>query len=335
MIEISDISKTYNHQGHIVYALKDVSLSIEKGDIYGIIGLSGAGKSTLIRCLARLITPDTGHIIFHGKDITHIQGKKLRHYYQNIGMIFQHFNLLNGRTVAENIAYPLEISDAPQKIQGRVAELLKLVGLSQKASVYPARLSGGEKQRVGIARALAHCPDLLLCDEATSALDPKTTQEILTLLKKIHQTVGITIVLITHEMEVIKQICNKVAVIDQGEILEAGSVADIFADPKYDITKSFVQNTIHDIPQIFIDKISATCKLLRLRFTGETAKTAIISNMIKTCQVDANILLGWIDNLQTATIGTLVIELTGSEEQIHCAIQYLQAQSVHCEIINK
>src|ERR1700722_12141474 len=242
IIEIETISKIYKHAGKVVHALQDVSLSIEKEDVYGIIGLSGAGKSTLIRALARLVTPSSGRIIFHGKDIAYLTKGDLRDFRKNIGMIFQHFNLLSSRTVAGNIAYPLEIAQvSPQEQTQRVDELLGLVGLKEKKEAYPSQLSGGEKQRVGIARALANRPEVLLCDEATSALDPKTTKEILTLLKGINKNLGVTIVLITHEMEVIKQICNKVAVIEHGKIVEEGWVPDVFSDPKHSTTKHFLQ----------------------------------------------------------------------------------------------
>jgi D-methionine transport system ATP-binding protein len=333
-IEVKDISKSYQHAGKTVCALQNVKFFIEKGDVYGIIGLSGAGKSTLIRSLAGLVRPTSGAILFHGKDIAGMQGKALRGFRKNIGMIFQHFNLLSSRTVAGNIAYALEIAKVSKEDQKkRIDLLLGMVGLKDKRDAYPAQLSGGEKQRVGIARALANHPEVLLCDEATSALDPKTTKEILALLKDLSQTLGVTIVLITHEMEVIKRICNKVAVLDQGSIVEQGQVAQIFADPKHPITKNFLLSAAHEIPDTFFKDLSPNRKLLRLSFKGEAAGRPIISQMIKTFNVDANILLGWIDNLQTAIIGTLIIELTGPADILENAIRYLNDNNVRCEVV--
>lgn len=334
LIEITAISKSYQHAQKKVPALIDVSLSIEKGDVYGIIGLSGAGKSTLIRTLARLVKPDSGKILFQGKDIADMEGKELREYRQNIGMIFQHFNLLSSRTAAENIAYPLEVANAPKEIlEKRVRELLALVDLEEKQDAYPPQLSGGQKQRIGIARAIANHPEILLCDEATSALDPKTTKEILALLRSINQKLNLTIVLITHEMEVIKQICNKVAVIEKGKIIEEGLVTEIFADPQQKTTKNFLQNSSHEIPRHFFKEISPDRKLLRLSFKGKAAGEPLISQIVRNFNVDANILLGWLDNLQTVVIGTLVIELTGSPEGIQNALSYLNSHNVHYEVL--
>ncbi len=330
IIEVKNISKKYKDH----FALCDVSLAVEKNDVYGIIGMSGAGKSTLIRCLARLITPDAGQILFHDKDIAHLEGAPLRDFRKKIGMIFQHFNLLTSCTVADNIGYPLEISNIPAlEKEKRIDELLALVGLTAKKHAYPSQLSGGEKQRVGIARALANQPDVILCDEATSALDPKTTREILSLLRNINTTLGVTIILITHEMDVIKQICNKVAVLEKGQIVEEGSVSQVFSDPRHSITKNFVQNVTHDIPAEFFEASSPNRKLLRLKFTGATTKEPIISSLVRKFNVDANILLGWIDRLQNNTIGTLIIELKGPPEGIEQALPYLEENSVHYEVI--
>lgn len=334
ILEIKNISKSYNHIKKSAPALIDISLSIQKGDVYGIIGLSGAGKSTLIRSLARLIKPSTGKIFFNGKDIGLLEGNNLRNFHKNTGMIFQHFNLLTSRTVAGNIAYPLELSKNTKKEQDRrVDELLNLVDLKEKKHAYPSQLSGGEKQRVGIARALANHPEILLCDEATSALDPKTTKEILELLKAVNKSMGVTIVLITHEMEVIKRICNKVAVIEKGRIVEKGPATEIFADPKHPTTKHFLQNTTHEIPPIFFKETSPNRKLLRLSFKGKPAGEPNISRIIKKFNVEANILLGWIDNLQNMIIGTLVIELTGTPEAIQGSLNYLTEKLVHYEVL--
>lgn len=336
VIEIVEISKTYQHAGKMVRALDHASLSIEEGEVYGIIGLSGAGKSTLIRCLATLVKPSSGRILFHETDIAELEGKNLRHFRKNIGMIFQHFNLLSSRTVAGNIAYPLEIVNASKEEQDRrVDELLGLIGLKEKKDAYPLQLSGGEKQRVGIARALANHPQVLLCDEATSALDPKTTQEILELLKSINKKLGVTIILITHEMEVIKRICRKVAVIENGKIVEEGLVSEVFADPKHPTTQHFLQSTSHEIPPEFFHAISPSRKLLRLRFTGNAAGEPIISQIIKKFDVEANILLGWVDNLQSTIIGILIIELIGNPENIEKALIYLQDKGVGYEVLEK
>lgn len=336
LFQIEKIAKIYAHGGKTVQALQDVSLTIDAGDIFGIIGQSGAGKSTLIRMLARLIAPTSGKILFHSADIAHLEGDPLKSYRKKIGMIFQHFNLLSSRTVAGNIAYPLEVAHVPNEVQdARIDELLGLVGLKDKKFAYPSHLSGGEKQRVGIARALANHPEILLCDEATSALDPKTTREILDLLKSINQKLGLTIFLITHEMEVIKRLCNKVAVIHDGQIVEQGSVVQIFTDPQHATTREFLQSTAHEIPPEFFKEISDKRKLLRLRFKGKSTGEPVITQIVRKYDVDANILLGWIDNLQTTVIGTLIIDLTGTPENIVRALAYLKEQSVQCEVLEK
>ncbi len=334
MIEIIKASKVYKQAGKKVIALHDISFKIEKGDVFGIIGLSGAGKSTLIRALANLVPLSSGQILFHGHDIAALEKSGLRQFRKNIGMIFQHFNLLSSRTVEENIAFPMEIAKIPleeQKI--RIEELLRLVGLKEKRGSYPSQLSGGEKQRVGIARALANHPEVLLCDEATSALDPKTTKEILNLLQSINKKMGVTIVLITHEMAVIKQICHKVAVLEKGMVVEAGLVSQIFADPQHPTTKNFLQSTSHEIPEEFFHNPSPNRKLLRLKFKGKAAGEPIMSDIVRKFNVDTNILLGWIDRLQNFIIGTLIIELTGSPEGIASALQYLKEKSVHYEVL--
>lgn len=335
LIEIKALSKRYYQKKELdVHALRHVNFSIEKGDIFGIIGQSGAGKSTLIRCLAGLEKPSFGHILVHGKDITLLERKALRNYYKSIGMIFQHFNLLGSRTVAENISYPLEILRIDSElIRKRVYELLALVGLEEQKNQYPAQLSGGQKQRVGIARALAHDPEILFCDEATSSLDPKTTKEILALLKNIQKKLGLTIVLITHEMEVIKQICNKVAVLERGELVETGSLAQIFAHPEHPVTKSFVQNTVHEIPPHFLMEKADDKQLVHLHFRGDKADQPVITQMARKFNVDASILLGWIDSLQTITVGNLVVQLSGHPEDLQRALQFLKHQEIHYELI--
>lgn len=336
IIEIKSVSKNYFHSGKTTSALSDISFEIVKQEIYGIIGLSGAGKSTLIRCLSGIVKPSDGKILFHQKDISQLKGENLRQFRMKIGMIFQHFNLLSSRTVAGNIAYPLEIAGfSIEEQKKRVDELLKLVGLTSKKEAYPTSLSGGEKQRVGIARALANHPEVLFCDEATSALDPKTTKEILELLKTINKKLGVTIVLITHDMEVIKRICHKVAVIEGGEIVEEGLVAEVFSDPKHSTTKHFLQGSSHEIPEEFFKPQSDERKLLRLKFKGANAGDPVISQIVKKYNIDANILLGWIDHLQTTTVGTLIVELTGSQEGILGALDYLEKTKVRYEVLQK
>lgn len=335
IISIKSVSKTYKHAGKSSQALSDVSLVVEKGDVYGIIGMSGAGKSTLIRTLSRLVTPTSGQILFYDRDIAHMGKKALGEFRKKIGMIFQHFNLLSSYTVAQNIAYPLDIAGASQEEQTRrVDQLLDLVGLKDKKHNYPSQLSGGEKQRVGIARALAACPEILLCDEATSALDPKTTREILNLLTTINQELGLTIILITHEMEVIKQICHKVAVLDQGCIVENGLVSDIFANPEQAITQHFLQNTSHDIPAEFFKQVSDNRILVRLHFRGKVTGEPVMSEIVKKFNVNTNILLGWIDRVQTAFIGTLIIEITGDPEGIKQALNYLSEKTIQYEVLS-
>lgn len=334
VLKVNSVSKTYMHADKIITALQDVSFTVEKGDIYGIIGLSGAGKSTLIRCLSSLVKLSSGEILFHGNNIAHFTGRALRNFRKSIGMIFQHFNLLSSRTVAGNVAYPLEIANISKEERNqRVNELLELVGLLPRKHAYASLLSGGEKQRVGIARALANNPEVLLCDEATSALDPRTTKEILDLLKAINKKLGLTIVLITHDMEVIKRICNKVAVIEAGTIVEEGAVADLFADPHHPTTKRFIQSTSHEIPAEFFKPPSPNRKLLRLRFKGRAAGEPLIAQIVKKYQVEPNILLGWIDKLETTVIGTLIIELTGSPEGIASSLSYLADHLVQCEVL--
>ncbi len=310
-----------------VHALRHVNLSIEKGDIFGIIGFSGAGKSTFLRCLATLEKPSFGQIFIHGDEITKLSEAALRSVRLQMGLIFQNFNLFSARTVRENIAYPMEVAGLPKQEQGlRISELLGLVGLEEQKDAYPAQLSGGQKQRVGIARALANQPEILLCDEATSSLDPKTTREILALIKDLQKRLDLTVVLITHEMEVVRQICNKVAVLENGEVVEQGKISEVFVEPKHSATKQFALKTIHEIPTHLI---SGKGKVLHLHFKGEKADQPVITQMVKRFAVDANILLGWIDSLQTVTVGNLIIELTG--EAIEDAIAFLRAQDVSVE----
>jgi D-methionine transport system ATP-binding protein len=336
LIEIRKLSKVYDADGKAVEALKDINLTINKGEIYGIMGLSGAGKSSLIRCINMLESPTSGEILIDGVDITKLKGADLRNLRKKIGMIFQHFNLLMNSTVYENVAFPLRVSGVSEdKIRKRVDELLRVVDLSNKKDVYPSQLSGGQKQRVGIARALANNPDIILCDEATSALDPTTTESILSLLKSINREFGITIVVITHEMNVIKHLCDKVAVLENGIIVESGNVVNVFSDPKTETSKQFLKSMIAELPEdILLDDNNHQEKILRLYFIGNNARQPIISHLVKKFDVDANIIAGSIERIQDSQVGNLLIKLSGSSESISSAIEYLNQSNLRLEVLN-
>ncbi|MDD4378188.1 MAG: methionine ABC transporter ATP-binding protein [Eubacteriales bacterium] len=331
MINIEGVYKTYSGKEGNTEALKDVNLRVEKGDIFGIIGLSGAGKSTLIRCINRLEEPTKGNIFIEGKDIIKFGQDDLRDLRRSIGMIFQHFNLLSRKNCKENIAFPLKIMGYDnKKIEKRVDELLDIVDLKDKKLAYPSQLSGGQKQRVAIARALATKPKILLCDEATSALDPNTTSSILRLLKSINETLGITIVMITHQMEVIKEVCNKVAVISDGSIVEQGNTYDVFSKPSHPTTKSFIRDVSLNIDKNTVEDPENTV-IVRITFLDHKAKEPLIYKIIKNFDVEANILSGQINNIQGRTYGNLVVGLKGSNGKIEDAIKYLKEQSVIVE----
>lgn len=319
MITLENINKVYSNGLH---AVKNVNLKIEKGDIFGIIGLSGAGKSSLIRLINRLEEPTSGKIIINGEDILSLSKEKLLEKRKKIGMIFQHFNLLSSKTVEENIAFSLEIAKWDKKdIAKKVAELLEIVGLEDKAKYYPSQLSGGQKQRVSIARALANNPDILLSDEATSALDPKTTKSILQLIKEIQAKFGLTVVMITHQMEVVKELCNKVAIMSDGEIVEEGGIHHIFTEPKSPITKELIAN-IQD--EVEFDYFKTKGKyIINVKFLGSSAQEPIISKVIKEYGIDVSILGGSIDKLATMKIGHLFLELSGSIEAQERAIELI------------
>jgi D-methionine transport system ATP-binding protein len=316
MIKINNLTKVYHSKDKQVVAFDNINLEIDEGEIFGVIGPSGAGKSTLIRCLNLLEMPTSGEVIIDGQDITKLSTHKLREARKEMGMIFQRFNLLKSRTVADNVAFPLEIAGRSKKeIALKVAELLELVGLADKANNYPSQLSGGQQQRVGIARALANDPKVLLCDEATSALDPETTHSILELLKEINDKLGITIVIITHEMEVIKEICTKVAVLDKGTIAEHGDVIDIFTNPQAAVTKKFIERVINaNVPEELLSRVTVVNpdkgRLVKVSFIGESAGKPMISELVHNFAIDANILYGNIDKIQGTPFGTLIIELT-------------------------
>ncbi len=337
MIEIRNLKKVYHSDTGDVLALEDVNLNINKGEIYGIIGLSGAGKSTLIRCMNLLEKPTSGTIKIDGQDITALSGADLRQLRSSLGMIFQHFNLLMQRNVEDNIAFPLEIAKVPKsEIKERVKELLELVGLADKAKSYPAQLSGGQKQRVAIARALANRPKLLLCDEATSALDPMTTQSILSLLKDINRELGLTIVLITHQMSVIKEICDTVTVIDNTRIVETGPVLEVLANPKSQAAKNLFGHAIE--PELDARKKGSAnpdAVLIRIKFRGEATVRPVISNMIIQYRVNANILFGNIDHVKESVFGEMLLELSGNPDTVNEALKYLYDQDIIVEEVKR
>ena len=328
MIRFEHVSKTFQTKNGPFDALKDVSFEIEKGDIYGVIGYSGAGKSTLIRMVNALETPTSGNVWVEGKDIGTLNQKELRNLRKGIGMIFQQFNLLESKTIYDNVAIALKLNGVSKKdIEKRVTELLDFVELSDKKYSYPGQLSGGQKQRVGIARALANNPSILLCDEATSALDPKTTDSILELLKKINEMLHITIVIITHEMNVIQKICNKVAVMDYGQVVETGSVIQVFSDPRSDIARLFVGNLIRDvIPEPLVESIrreTRNSRLLRIKLENTDSTEPLLWEINRRFEVETNILYSTINVIQGIVVGIMLVLFTGTDEEIEKAEQYI------------
>ena len=337
MIELKNISKTYYDNGKKVEALKNINLSFNPGEIVGIIGYSGAGKSTLLRCINLLEPPTTGEVIINGVTLNTLNDKELREIRKKIGMIFQHFNLMKSRTISKNISYPLKGSNLSKKeIDLRVEELLELVNLKEKKENYPSQLSGGQKQRVGIARALANKPDIILCDEATSALDPETTISILKLLKKVNQELGVTIILITHQMEVIKEICDRVIVMEDGEIKEQGDIVEVFSRPKADITKKFL-STIFNSKKIseYLENLPSIPDehFIKLSYIGENAEEAYISKISRELDIDASILFGNIEIINGTSIGNLIVKFEGSEEKVSNAINYLNQNNIDTEVL--
>lgn len=341
MIEIKDVTKIYQGAAGKVEALKGVSLAVQAGKIFGIIGLSGAGKSSLIRCINMLEKPTQGTVKVAGLEMTQLNEKELREARKEIGMIFQHFNLLSSRTVEDNVAFPLELSGWKQEdIKSRVAEMLDLVGLADKAKQYPAQLSGGQKQRVGIARALASRPRVLLCDEATSALDPQTTRSILELLRDINRKLNLTIVLITHEMQVVREICHEVAVIENGLIIEEGDVYRVFTKPEHPTTKEFVSTIMNqELPESlagehFLQTFEPGCSmLLRIRFFGEATKEPMIATLVREFLWDVSILYGNIDYIQGKPQGTMVISVDAEEGKIREGLDVLKKKGLEVEVL--
>ena len=343
MIDLKDVSVIFQgDKQKEIKAVQNVSLHVNKGDVYGIVGYSGAGKSTLVRTINLLQRPTSGKVVINKKVITDLSEKELRQARKKIGMIFQHFNLMGSRTIFDNVAFPLKRSKLTKsQISKKVLELLDLVGLGDKADAYPSQLSGGQKQRVAIARALANDPEILLCDEATSALDPKTTSSILELLKKLNKDLGLTIVIITHEMQVVKEICNKVAVMEDGHVIEEGSLLEIFTNPQNQLTKDFINTATH-VDQ-GIDTVLAHPTLLNLKendvlaklsFVGGSTSEPLIAKLNNSFQVQGNILFGNVEILQETPVGTLLLVLSGSTEKIAEAIDYLQLNDVRVSIIS-
>ena len=326
MIELKHLSKIYDNGKTRVEAVKDINLTIEDGDIFGIIGLSGAGKSTLIRCINFLERPTEGQVVFDGVDLGAISNKELLKKRQSMSMIFQNFNLLSQRTALDNICYPLEIAGMSKKeAREKARGLLQIVGLSDKEKAYPVQLSGGQQQRIAIARALATDPKVLLCDEATSALDPTTTSSILNLLKDINKNMGVTIIVITHEMRVIEQICNKVAVIDSSHIVEEGPVKDVFTAPKSQIAKQLILPKNQGVPA------AEGFRCLRLVFDGTSAFEPIISALSRQCNTNVNILGANTKNIEGVAYGQMLIQLPEDEATVNGIKEFLDSKKVKYE----
>lgn len=340
MIKLNSITKVFQLGTRTITALSDVSLHVPAGQIYGVIGSSGAGKSTLIRCVNLLERPTSGTVLVDNQDLTHLSEGQLTQARRQIGMIFQHFNLMNSRTVAGNVALPLELGKLSKgEINARVKELLELVGLADKQDSWPANLSGGQKQRVAIARALATNPKVLLCDEATSALDPATTRSILELLKDINRRLGITILLITHEMDVVKRICDRVAVISNGELIEQNTVSEVFSHPKTPLAQQFIQSTLHlDIPEDYRARLSAenrpdSVPLLRLEFTGQSVDAPLLSESARRFNVNNNIISAQMDYAGGVKFGIMLTEMHGTEADTQGAIAFLKEHHVKVEVL--
>ncbi len=341
MIRLENVSKTFTDSNKEVHAVNNVSLTINDGDIFGIIGFSGAGKSTLVRCINLLEKPTVGKVFVDDAEITALSGKELRKARKKIGMIFQHFNLMPSRTIFGNVAYPLRGSGlSKEEIKEKVHHLLELVGISEKENAFPSQLSGGQKQRVAIARALANDPNILLCDEATSALDPQTTKSILNLLQQLNQTLGITVVVITHEMAVVKEICNRVAVMDHGDVVEEGEVFHVFASPKEPLTRSFIKTTsnLQKIEELIAadSPVVATKKgelIVRLSYVEKNTSEPLISTVTQKFGIILNIVFADVEIVQNAPIGGTVAIVSGESSRIDEALQYLRDKNVGVEVI--
>ena len=345
MIVLQHVSKVFagSDKTKQVHAVDDVSLTIQNGDIFGIIGLSGAGKSTLVRCINLLERPTSGSVEVDGQELTRMSAKELRQARKKIGMIFQHFNLMPSRTIFGNVAYPLRGSGlSKEEIRAKVHSLLELVGIADKENAYPSQLSGGQKQRVAIARALANDPKILLCDEATSALDPQTTKAILRLLHHLNQTLGITIVVITHEMAVVKEICNRVAVMDHGKVVEEGTVFSVFATPKEPITRDFIKTTsnLQKIEELITDDSPVVAlkpgeRIVRLSYVERNPSEPLISLITQKFGITLNIIFADVEIVQNAPIGGTVAIFSGDSGQIDAALTYLKEKNVGVEVIRQ
>lgn len=326
VIEIKNLCKSFNFKDTTVEALKDISLTVNEGDIYGIIGMSGAGKSTLVRCINYLEKPTSGTVIVDGKDLSKLGDEELREVRHKVSMIFQHFNLLMQRNVRDNVRFPLEIQGVKKKeANKRVEELLEIVGLSDKADSYPVQLSGGQKQRVAIARALATQPSILLCDEATSALDPSTTDSILTLLKEINEKMNITIVMITHQMSVVEDICQKVAILDEGSLAEKGTVSDVFTRPTTEVARKLVYQGGEEVMEINTDRC------IRIVFDGGSSYEPVIANMVLECRVPVNIIFANTKDINGQAFGQIVLQLPDDETQVQKVLYYLRSKNLTVE----
>ncbi|MBB1202644.1 ATP-binding cassette domain-containing protein [Enterobacteriaceae bacterium 89] len=337
MIVLKQIKKIFDHGKTPITAVDDVSLTVEQGQIYGIIGYSGAGKSTLIRLLNGLEKPTSGSVVINGQDIAAARGEALRQARLKISMVFQHFNLLWSRTVSENIAFSMQIAGAPKaKIKARVAELIELVGLTGRENAYPSQLSGGQKQRVGIARALANSPDVLLCDEATSALDPQTTDQILDLLLDINRRFGLTIVLITHEMHVVRKICDRVAVMENGRVVEEGEVIQVFTHPQQPITRQFVrQVSQYTEDEAFDPQLAKDLQgsVIKLTFTGHSTHQPVVGELTLRYGLPFNILHGKMTQTANGVFGQLWLHVVATQEQLDNILADLQHSDIEGEVI--
>ena len=343
MIVIEDAYKTFESGARKVDAVRGVSLTIQDGEIFGVIGYSGAGKSTLIRLINLLERPTSGKIFVNGQELTALAPKELRQARRKIGMIFQHFNLMKSRTVYSNVAYPLRGSPlSKEERRNKVMNLLKLVGLEEKALAYPAQLSGGQKQRVAIARALANDPTVLLCDEATSALDPQTTQDILRLLRDVNRKLGITIVLITHEIAVVKEICTRLAVMDAGRVVEEGAIYDVFSQPKAELTQRFIRttNNLARFEELLANapdslNLMPGDVIAQMEFHGGSAGHALVSTLSREYGVDISIVFGNIDILQATPLGTLIVIFRGPVDQVQKALLAAEKSEVQVEVLRR
>jgi D-methionine transport system ATP-binding protein len=336
IIIVKGLTKTFGDKGSgRVEALVNVDLSVEEGEIFGVVGLSGAGKSTFIRCLNRLETPTSGSVTVDGRDLNGLKREELRSFRRDIGMIFQSFNLLSSRTAAGNVAFPLEVAGkGRQEIKARVSELLEMVGLADKAEAYPAQLSGGQKQRVGIARALANDPKILLSDEATSSLDPQTTSSILTLIEDLKNRLGLTVVLITHEMKVITEICDLVAIMESGRVVELGRVMDVFTDPRHPTSKKFIDSVHPSLEQFMGSDFKPKGKLVRILFMGEITTEPLVYELVKRFDVTPNILQAHLDVIKNLTSGTLLIDLSGEGDSVSQALAYIESLKLSFRVLN-